>query len=83
MEIDERKQKSLLSSPNRIGVRPSIAPKPAKKLAKCDEIVCLLPKHPKEGEIYIVALLVLNKSLDFKIHNGSFYLCVLLCTYCC
>ena len=48
------KQKGLISSSNTIGVRPPIAPKPAKKLAKRDEIVSLLPMELKEGEIHLL-----------------------------
>ena len=83
METDETKQKRLLSLPNPIEDRPRIAPKPAKKLAKLNESVSLLPKDPKEGDIYIVAFLILNKCLDFKIYNEFFCIYVLLCTYCC
>ena len=54
VEIVEIKQKGVMSSSNPIGVRPPIAPKPAKKLAKCDETVCLSPMELKEGEIHLL-----------------------------
>lgn len=63
------KQKGLISSSNPNGVRPPIAPKPAKKLAKWDEIVCLLPKELKEGEMHLLLFCVIHPHNN--IHNSK------------